>query len=39
MKHSDFVIGKNFWCGGLERRCTDIGTRTIIAICLDDDDD
>lgn len=36
MKHSDFVIGKSFWCGGREWRCTDIGTRTIIAICLDD---
>ena len=38
MKHSDFVIGKSFWCGGREWRCTDIGTRTIVAICLDDDD-
>jgi hypothetical protein len=38
MKHSDFVIGKSFWCGGREWLCTDIGTRTIVAICLDDDD-
>ena len=36
MKHSDFVIGGSFWCRGREWRCTDIGTPTIIAICLDD---
>jgi hypothetical protein len=35
MKHSDFVIGKSFWCGDREWRCTDVGTRTIVAICLD----
>jgi hypothetical protein len=35
MRRSEFVIGKNFWCGGKEWRCTDIGTRTIVAICLD----
>ena len=35
MKHSDFVIGGSFWCAEREWRCTDIGTRTIIAICLD----
>ena len=35
MKHSDFVIGRSFWCGRREWRCTDIGTRTIIAIRLD----
>jgi hypothetical protein len=36
MKHSEFVVGKSFWCGGREWRCTDIGARTIVAICLDD---
>src|ERR1035438_6279987 len=36
MKHSDFIIGRSFWCGGREWRCTDIGTRTIVAICLDE---
>jgi hypothetical protein len=36
MKHSDFVIGKSFWCGGREWQCTDIGKRTIVAICLDE---
>lgn len=35
MKHSEFVIGEEFWCSGRQWRCTDIGTRTIIAICLD----
>jgi hypothetical protein len=36
MEHSDFVIGKTFICGGRTFRCTDVGTRTIAAICLDD---
>jgi hypothetical protein len=36
MKHSEFVVGKSFWCGGREWRCTDIGMRTIVAICLDE---
>jgi hypothetical protein len=35
MKHSDFQIGAEFWCGGRQWRCTDIGTRTIIAIRVD----
>ena len=34
MKHSEFRIGEPFWCGGQKWRCTDIGTRTIVAICL-----
>jgi hypothetical protein len=38
MRHSEFVIGKSFWCGGKEWRCTDIGTRVIVAICLDGGD-
>jgi hypothetical protein len=36
MTHADFEIGKTFICGGRRWRCTDIGTRTIIAICLED---
>lgn len=35
MKHSEFVIGGEFWCSGRQWRCTDIGTRTIIAIRID----
>ncbi len=35
MKHADFKIGDEFWCGGRQWRCTDIGNRTIIAIRLD----
>jgi len=34
MKRSEFRIGETFWCGGQKWRCTDIGTRTVIAICL-----
>ena len=35
MQHSEFEIGEEFWCSGRQWRCTDIGTRTIIAIRLD----
>jgi hypothetical protein len=35
MEHSEFKIGGAFECGGRQWRCTDIGTRTIIAIRLD----
>lgn len=35
MKHGDFGIGETFWCGGRQWRCTDIGTRTVVAICID----
>jgi hypothetical protein len=38
MKHSDFAIGKTFFCGGRKWRCTDVGTRVITAICLDAND-
>ena len=39
MKHTDFSIGKVFRCGDKRWRCTDVGTRVIVAICLDHDDD
>jgi hypothetical protein len=35
MKHSEFAIGGEFWCGGGQWRCTDIGKRTIVAIRID----
>lgn len=35
MQCSDFRIGETFWCGGKQWRCTDIGTRTVIAIRID----
>jgi hypothetical protein len=35
MQHSDFTIGGTFWCGGRQWRCTDIGTRTVVAIRID----
>jgi hypothetical protein len=34
-EHSDFIIGRSFWCAGPIWRCTDIGIRTIIAIRID----
>jgi len=37
MKHSDFKIGTEFTCGDNQWRTTDIGTRVIVAICLDKD--
>jgi hypothetical protein len=36
MEHKDFRIGLEFICGGKRWRCTDVGTRVIAAICLDD---
>ncbi len=39
MKHSDFTIGQEFLCGEKCWRCTDKGTRTIVAICLDEHPD
>lgn len=38
MKHEDFKIGLEFWMSGNKWRVTDIGTRTIIAIKLDQSD-
>ena len=35
MKRSDFTFGATFWCSGRQWRCTDIGTRTVIAIRID----
>jgi len=39
MERDDFVIGKMFVTGSGIWRCTDIGTRTIIAIKVSDRDD
>lgn len=35
MKHSDFYIGREFFTGSGKWRCTDIGTRVIVAISLE----
>ncbi len=35
MQHSEFKIGGDFWSGDRQWRCTDIGTRTIVAIRID----
>ena len=39
MNRSDFSIGLEFHCGGKRWRCTDVGTRVIVAIALEHDDD
>jgi hypothetical protein len=36
MTFDEFNIGTEFECGGELWRCTDKGTRTIVAICLSD---
>jgi hypothetical protein len=38
MKRSEFQIGKRFHCGGKGWLCTDVGTRTILAIEIVDPD-
>jgi hypothetical protein len=35
MKHEEFRIGLEFWCGGRRWRCTDVGTRTVVGVCLE----
>jgi hypothetical protein len=35
MRCEDFVIGREFWCGKKRWRCTDVGSRVIVAICLE----
>ena len=35
MKLIDFRIGIDFWCGGRQWRCTDVGTRVVVAISLE----
>jgi hypothetical protein len=35
VKHGDFKLGGEFWRGGRQWRCTDVGARTIVAICVD----
>jgi hypothetical protein len=36
MRHEDFAIGKPFRCGGKQWRCTDVGTRVVVAIRVDE---
>ena len=38
MQHSEFSMGLEFWCGGKRWRCTDVGTRVVVAICLESRD-
>jgi hypothetical protein len=35
VKHSDFHIGTEFFTGAGKWRCTDVGTRVIVAISLE----
>ena len=35
MRHEEFRIGQEFWCGRRRWRCTDVGTRVVVAICLE----
>jgi hypothetical protein len=39
MKHSNFRIGLEFMTATGRWRCTDVGTRTVVAIRLNHDDD
>lgn len=35
MTHDQFQIGLKFWCGGRSWRCTDVGSRVIVAMSLE----
>jgi hypothetical protein len=37
MEHCAFVIGLEFWKSGARWRCTDVGSRTVVAIKLEHD--
>jgi hypothetical protein len=39
MNYSNFKIGTEFVCGDKRRRCTYVGSRVIVAICLSDHED
>ena len=39
MKINEFRIGCEFFCGGKKWRCTDLGTRVVIAICVSEYND
>lgn len=34
MEHGEFRIGLEFYCGGKQWHCTDVGSRVIVAIAL-----
>lgn len=36
MKLNDFHIGLEFWCSGKRWRCTDVGSRVVVAISLEE---
>lgn len=35
MRHDEFFIGLNFWCGGTRWHCTDVGSRVAVAVSLE----
>jgi hypothetical protein len=35
MRHEDFQVGIEFWCSSRRWRCTDIGTRVVVGVCLE----
>ena len=35
MRREDFRIGLEFWCDGRRWRCIDLGTRVVVAVCLE----
>lgn len=39
MERGEFKVGSEFFCGEKRWRCTDVGTRAVLAIELDDRED
>ena len=38
MTRADFTIGRSFWTATGEWRCTDVGTRVVVAVKVDEPD-
>jgi hypothetical protein len=35
MRHGEFSVGLEFWCATKRWRCTDVGSRVVVAISLE----
>ncbi len=38
MTLNEFTVGQEFWCGDKKWRCTDVGSRVVVAVCVTDNE-